>query len=155
MTEHNVFYVTKERLEELRQELEALKTKKRIEIAERLKRAKEFGDLSENSEYSEAKDEQAQVASRIFELENIIKNAVIIKKSSGKERVEIGSTFVAKKEDKEFRYTLVGSEEANPAEGKISNESPLGRAFLGKKTGDKVIVDTPGGKVEYLLVAIE
>ncbi|OGY97226.1 MAG: transcription elongation factor GreA [Candidatus Liptonbacteria bacterium GWC1_60_9] len=151
----NKFYVTKERLEELQKELETLKTEKQIEVAERLKRAKEFGDLSENSEYSEAKEEQAQVAGRVFELENMIKNVAIIKKAAGKETVQIGSTFTVKKDGREFRYTLVGSEEAHPAEGKISNESPLGRAFLDKKAGASVMVETPGGKVEYLLVSIE
>lgn len=151
----NKFYVTKERLEELEQELETLKKEKQIEVAERLKRAKEFGDLSENSEYSEAKEEQAQVASRIFTLENMIKNAVIIKKTAGKETVVIGSTFTVKTGGKEFRYVLVGSEETNPREGKISNESPLGRAFLDKKVGDTAIVETPGGRMEYLLVSIE
>lgn len=149
------FYVTKERLLELERELETLKTEKQIEVAERLKRAKEFGDLSENSEYSEAKEEQAQVAGRIFELENMIKNAVIIKKAAGKGTVQIGSTFTVKKDGREFRYTLVGSEEANPAESRISNESPIGRSFLGKKAGDAVVVETPRGRMEYLLVSIE
>ncbi|MDP2735577.1 MAG: transcription elongation factor GreA [bacterium] len=151
----NKFYMTKERLLELQQELEKLKTEKQIEVAERLKRAKEFGDLSENSEYSEAKEEQMQVAGRIFELENMTKNVVLIKKAASKEAVQIGSTFTLKKGDKEFRYTLVGSEEANPSLGMISNESPLGRAFLDKKAGDVVAVETPSGKMEYLLVSIE
>src|SRR3989304_10220789 len=94
----NKFYVTKERLEELQKELETLKTEKQIEVAERLKRAKEFGDLSENSEYSEAKEEQAQVAGRVFELENMIKNAAIIKQAVGKETVQIGPAFQGKEE---------------------------------------------------------
>ena len=149
------YYLTKARLEELAAELKDLKTRKRLEVSERLKRAKEFGDLSENSEYSEAKEEQSQVESRIFELEEIIKNASIIKKSSDKSEVVIGSMVSVEKGGKEFKYHIVGSNEAMPEEGRISNESPLGRAFLGKKVGDMAEVSAPSGKISYKIVGIE
>lgn len=149
------YYVTKERLEELRAELDRLKKEERSEIAERLKRAKEYGDLSENSEYTAAKDEQARLESQIIELENIIRNSEIIKKISGKEIVQIGSTIEVKRKDKIFEYTIVGSQEANPESNLISNESPLGRAFLDKKAGDIVKIETPGGIVEYKIIKIK
>lgn len=149
------YYVTKNRHEELQKELEELKSKKRLEIAERLKRAKEYGDISENSEYSEAKDEQAQVERRIFELEIVLKDAVIIKKAATTDEVRIGSTVKALKGDKEVAYQIVGSNEAMPEEGRISNESPLGSAFLGKKVGETVGVQTPNGSIEYKIVGIE
>lgn len=149
------YYVTKERLEELKAELGRLKKEERSEIAERLKRAKEYGDLSENSEYTAAKDEQARLESQIIELENIIRNSEIIKKISGKEIIQIGSTIEVKRKDKIFEYTIVGSQEANPEFNLISNESPLGRAFLDKKAGDIVKIETPGGIVEYKIIKIK
>ncbi len=149
------YYVTKIRLEELRQELVDLKTKKRLEVSERLKRAKEFGDLSENSEYSEAKEEQAQVEGRIFELEEIVRNASIIKKNIQGSEVGIGSTVKASKNGQEVVYQIVGSNEAKPEAGRISNESPLGQAFLGKKVGDASEVQTPSGKTHYKIIGIE
>lgn len=147
-------YVTKEKLEELKQELADLKGRKRIEVGERLKRAKELGDLSENSEYFEAREEQAQVETRIGELEDMIKTAEIIEKSSSTANVSIGSTVEVEKGGQKMKLTIVGSNEANPDGGFISNESPLGRAFLGKKAGDKVTVSVPKGKVEYLILSI-
>ncbi len=147
-------YVTKEKLEELKQELADLKGRKRIEVGERLKRAKELGDLSENSEYFEAREEQAQVETRIGELEDMIKTAEIIEKSSSTSDVSIGSTVEVEKGGQRMKLTIVGSNEANPGSGFISNESPLGRAFLGKKAGEKVTVSVPKGKVEYLILSI-
>lgn len=149
------YYLTRERLDELKTELERLKKEVRIEVSERLKRAKEFGDLSENAEYTDAKDEQARVESRIFELDNMLRNATIIKKTNGKEIVQIGSTVEVKKKDKICRYTIIGSNEARPEANLISNESPLGRAFLEKKVGDVVEVNTPNGKTEYKIMKIE
>ena len=149
------YYVTKERFDELKAELERLKKEERNEIAERLKRAKEYGDLSENSEYTAAKDEQARLESQIIEMENIIRNSEIIKKTSGKGIVQIGSTIEIKRKDKTFKYTIVGSQEANPESNLISNESPLGRSFLDKKAGDIVKIETPGGIVEYKIIKIE
>jgi len=147
-------YFTAERLAELKDELKELKTKRRAEVSERLKRAKEYGDLSENSEYSEAKDEQAQLEGRIFELEQTVKSAEIIKKKEGGFYVQIGSSAIVEKNGKQFKICIVGSSEAKPEDGKISNESPMGRAFLGKKAGETTIVDTPAGKFEYKIVAI-
>ncbi len=152
MNEH---YLSKERFEELKKELEELRSKKRMEVAERLKQAKEYGDLSENSEYLEAREEQSWLENRIFELEDIFKKAVIIKKPLGSSQVEIGCTVTVKKGDQVFKYMIVGSDEANPKEGKISNESPLGRAFLNHKVGESVVVSAPAGKVTYQITNIE
>ncbi|OGY62815.1 MAG: transcription elongation factor GreA [Candidatus Harrisonbacteria bacterium RIFCSPHIGHO2_01_FULL_44_13] len=149
------YYLTQERLQELKQELNYLKTEKRLEVAERLKRAKELGDLSENSEYFEAREEQGQVEGRIAELEDIIKNATIIQKAASKDKVSIGSTIEIAKDGLKSKFTIVGSNEARPEAGLISNESPLGRAFLDKKAGDLVKVKTPGGEVSYKIVSIE
>lgn len=151
------YYLTKERCEELKKELENLKGQRRLEIADRLKQAKEFGDLSENSEYSEAREEQSRVETRISELEDILKKAVIIKneKAAGTDSVFIGSTVTVKKNGQAYTYRIVGSNEAKPEEGKISNESPLGRAFLDKKVGESVAVVTPKGKADYQIMKIE
>ena len=148
-------YLTKERLEELKEELADLKTRRRIEVGERLKKAKELGDLSENSEYFEAREEQAQVETRIGELEDMIKNAEIIEKTHAGATVSIGATIEVEKNGQRRKFTIVGSNETRPETGLISNESPLGRAFLGKKTGDKVSINTPGGKTEYTIILIE
>ena len=148
-------YLTKERLEELQAEFEFLKKNKRLEVAERLKRAKEFGDLSENSEYSEAKEEQSQVEGRIFELDEILRTATLIRKNTQNDEVRVGATVVAKKGTKEYRYQIVGSSETKPEEGKISNESPLGKAFLGHKVGEKISFNTPQGVVNYSIISIE
>ncbi len=147
-------YVTKEKLEELKQELADLKGRKRIEVGERLKRAKELGDLSENSEYFEAREEQAQVETRIGELEDMVKTAEIIEKSTSTSNVSIGSTVEVEKGGQKMKLTIVGSNETNPEGGFISKESPLGRAFLEKKAGEKVTVSVPKGKVEYLILSI-
>ena len=148
------YYLTPERFEELKAELVNLKTVRRLEVADRLKRAKELGDLSENAEYSEAREEQAVVESRIFEVEDMIKNAVIIKTGTDSKLVEIGSSVVVEKGGKEFTYHIVGSNETKPEDGYISNESPLGKAFLGKKPGEDVTVTTPKGDVKYTIVKI-
>jgi len=148
-------HLTKEGLEKLRKEIEYLKKEGRREIAERLKRAKEYGDLSENSEYTDAKDAQSKLESRIFELEEIIRSAVLIKKNLQKDIVGVGSTIEVQKGFKTFRYTIVGSREAKPEANLISNESPLGKAFLGRKIGDIVEINTPSGKTKYKIVKIE
>ena len=151
------YYVTAERLEELKKELEEFRTTKRIEIAKRLKRAKELGDLSENSEYQEAREEQSQVERHIFELEQMVKNAVLIehKPGSGSGKVQIGSTVEVTNGNGTRRFTIVGSTETKPEGGLISNESPLGRAFLDCSAGDKVKVKVPVGEVEYTIVKVE
>ncbi len=148
-------YLTKERLEELKNEVEDLRTNARLRVSERLKRAKEFGDLSENAEYTDAKEEQGQVERRIFELEEMIKSAVIITKDSTRGEVVIGSTVTLQKGKEAVKYTIVGSEESNPSVGKISNESPIGQALLRKKIGDVVSVKTPAGEVQYTVMGIE
>lgn len=148
------YYLTAERFEELKAELVNLKTVRRLEVADRLKRAKELGDLSENAEYSEAREEQAVVESRIFEVEDMIKNAVIIKTGTDSKLVEIGSSVVVSRGGKETTYHIVGSNETKPEDGYISNESPLGKAFLGHKPGEEVTVTTPKGDVKYTIVKI-
>ena len=149
------YYLTKERLEELRGELNDLKDKKRLEIAEKLKHAKEYGDLSENSEYAQTREEQSVVEARIFELEELLKKAVIIKKSERSDKVEVGSTITAKNGGKIVCYTIVGAYETKPEEGKISDQSPLGQSFLGHQVGDSVVVNAPSGQVVYQLMKIE
>jgi transcription elongation factor GreA len=148
-------YLTKERLEELKIELTELKSTKRLEIAQRLKQAKEYGDLSENSEYAEAREEQATVESRIFELEDLLKEAVTLKTGEGGDVVQVGSIVTVKKGEKTTTYTIVGPYEAKPEEGRISDESPLGKAFLKHKVGDVVNVTTPGGAMAYEVMKIE
>lgn len=138
----------------MKQEVTNLKTKKRQEIAVRLEHAKSLGDLSENAEYQETKEEQALVEQRIAELEDRLRDAVVMAKPSRTDSVSIGSTVRVTMDQRETLYTIVGSEEANPAVGKISNESPMGKAFLGRKTGDKVEVKTPGGVMVYTIAEI-
>jgi len=149
--------ITKEGLEKLSEELSHLKNVKRREVAARIKEAISYGDLSENAEYEEAKNEQAFVEGRILELEHKVKNAKII---SGKRKiaktVQLGTTVhlknITKKKDELEIYTLVGSTEANPFEGKISNESPVGSVLLDRAKGDIVKVAVPAGAVEYKIM---
>jgi len=148
-------YLTKERLEEFKTELDELKNKRRNDVAQRLRQAKEYGDLSENSEYAEARDEQANVETRIFELEDLLKSAVVIEKTEDNGVIQIGSVVTIKKGDKTSVYAIVGKHEAKPEEGKISDESPLGKAFLKHKVGDKISVTTPAGVVSYEILKIE
>ena len=148
-------YLTKERYEELKIQLEDLKNKGREEVATRLRHAKSFGDLSENSEYQEARDAQAALERRIRELEELIRASRIIQGAESKDEVRIGSKVTLRKEGKEMIYTIVGSNEANPLGGLISNESPIGKALLGKRSGDAAKVTTPKGKVKYEIIGIE
>lgn len=148
-------YLTKERLQELKDELATLKGTRRIEVAERLKQAKEYGDLSENSEYAEAREEQASVESRIAELDDLLKEAVTIEKTTGGDTITVGSTVTVKRGDKVMTYTVVGSYEAKPEEGRISDESPLGKAFMKRRAGETVTVATPAGEAAYEIVKIE
>jgi transcription elongation factor GreA len=148
-------YLTPERLEELKQELQELKTVKRAEVADRLKRAKELGDLSENVEYQEAREEQGQVEARIYELDEMLKNASVIQPTGKQDQVRLGSTVVAERNGQEMKFRIVGSNETKPEAGQISNESPLGTAFLGHKSGDTIKVKTASGETEYKIVRIE
>ncbi|MDO8604430.1 MAG: transcription elongation factor GreA [bacterium] len=149
-------YLSKEKLEELIKELDHLKSVRRKEIAEQLEFAKGLGDLSENAEYHEARQNQAEAEERVSKLEQMIKNAVITQKHKGG-IVGIGSTamILRQGEKNERRYQLVGSEEANTKENKISNKSPLGEALMGKSKGDKVSYETPMGIVSCIIVNVE
>lgn len=150
-------YVSKEKLEELKSQLHELKTTKRFEIAERLKKAKEFGDLSENFEYAHAKEDQEKLERDIFKMEDLIKNAQVITKSRSKNEVSVGLTVTIQTQGGEpMKFSIVGSQEANPNENKISNTSPIGKALLGKKAGETATVVTPRGKeVKYKIIEIE
>lgn len=147
--------ITQEGYDKLQDELTNLSTIKRREIAERIERAKDLGDLSENAEYSEAKDAQALNEGRILELTNTLKNVTVVANHAGKEEVTMGSQVTVKCDGKDKQYTIVSFNEADPINGKISNESPLGVAFLGKKKGAVVSVETPRGLVEYKIVKID
>ncbi len=139
--------------QELEKELEDLKSR-RGEIAQKIADARDFGDLSENAEWDAARDEQAQVETRIAEIEDILLKASLITPKSNT-IVEVGNTVVLKDEKKVAEYTIVGSVEADPLEGKISDESPIGQALLGKKVGDSVTIKTPGGEVHYTIQEIK
>lgn len=152
----NQTYLSPEGIETLKKELLELKTKKRQEIAKRLQEAKDLGDLSENAEYFEAKEAQSLNETRITELEELLKNAVVIETPSEEDAVRVGSTVEVKSSANGVeRFSIVGSAEAKPQEGKISNESPLGRSFLNRKIGDEVEVKTPGGIMKYKITKIE
>jgi len=147
--------ISQEGYDKLKDELTLLTTTKRKEIAERIERAKELGDLSENAEYSEAKDAQALNEGRILELTNTLKNVTVVQHEDSNESVVMGSKVTVKTSDKEKQYTIVSFNEADPLNGKISNESPIGVAFLNKKKGDSVEVETPKGIVKYKILQIE
>jgi len=149
-------YLTNEKKEELEKELNQLKTVRRKEIAEALEYSKSLGDLSENAEYHQAREDQANCEDRISYLEEILKNVVIMDKSTGG-NIFVGTTvkLTKKGESDERIFTIVGSEEADSANGKISNESPLGEALLNKKKGDEVTVETPKGKTTWKVISVE
>lgn len=148
--------LTKEGLEKLQKELEILKTVERQKVAERIQTAKELGDLSENAEYSEAKEQQALNENRVAEIEDIIKSSVVVDGSStGSDKVTIGSVITVNNGKEDRIYSIVGSNEADPLEGKISNESPLAVSFMGKKVGDKASVETPRGTIEYTIKEVK
>lgn len=138
-------------------ELEAEHTRlvaQRTEVAERIKTAREFGDLSENAEYSAARQEQEKNESRIAEIENILENVEVIAQPKKKDVIELGNTVELKSAKGKKTFTIVGSVEANPLEGKISDESPIGMALLGKKLGEDVEIKTPADTTTYEIVAI-
>lgn len=146
------YQVTNEGLKELKVELEQLKGR-RGEIADKIADAREYGDLRENAEYDGARNEQGLVESRIAEIEDIIRNADVIK-SRKRTTVAVGATVEMKTKGKTNEYTLVGPVEADPISGKISDHSPMGQAMLGKKVGDKVTVTTPKGDITYTVESI-
>ena len=152
------FKLSAERLEELKQELNYLKTVREKEVAELIKEARSFGDLSENSEYDEAKNEQGKLYSRMAELDEILSNYVVIEEEETEgEYVRLGSTVTVldKEFNEELTYKIVGSQEADPMNGAISEDSPFGKALLGKNEGDEVTVDAPAGPVEYKILKVE
>jgi transcription elongation factor GreA len=149
-------YLTKEKFKELKNELDFLKTTRRKEVAEHLEYSKSLGDLSENAEYQEARGEQANVEDRIIKLEMLLKSASLLPERHS-DTVGIGSTVMVKKDGQKetHKYHIVGSEETDSAQGKISNLSPLGMALSGKKSGETFTFKTPKGEVEYTIVSIQ
>lgn len=147
-----MYQITAEGKKELEAELEKLKAR-RGEIAEKIAEARDYGDLSENAEYDAAREDQGLVESRVAEIEDILLNAELIK-TSRKSTIGIGSKVELKNGAKTVNYHVVGPVEANPIEGKISNESPIGLALMGKKEGDKATVSTPKGDINYSIVAV-
>ena len=152
----NTTYLTKAGHKKLLDELEHIKKIRRLEIANRIKDAKELGDLSENAEYADARDEQSFNEGRILELESMLKEVEVIGNGgSDPDEVEIGDTIVVDRDGKETKYTIVGSNEADPMNGKISNESPLGQSFIGKKKNEEFTVPTPKGESKCKIVDIK
>lgn len=150
-------YITKEKQKALSEELEILTKERRREVAEKLEYAKSLGDLSENAEYHEARDAQAAVEDRIKKIENILKNAVIVSHKHATDAVSVGSKIKIVKEGgkEEKEYTIVGAEESNVSQGKLSVRSPLGEALVGKKKGEKITFNAPSGSVAYKIISIE
>ncbi|MGM9665875.1 MAG: transcription elongation factor GreA [Eubacteriales bacterium] len=156
MAEQKTIY-TKEGFQKLKDELEYLKTTRRAEVGQMLKEARSFGDLSENSEYDEARDQQAKVESRIAELEYLIKNGVVMSdEDAAKNIISIGTTVTIKYSDgREVTYDLVGSNEVEPLKHRISDLSPIGMALIGHKEGDTLVINTPSGEKEITVVSFE
>lgn len=147
--------ISQEGYDKLKNELGCLSNVKRREIAVRIQTAKDMGDLSENAEYSEAKDAQAFNDGRISEINQMLKNLIVVKNGKNGEKVAMGSKITVKCEGNERTYTIVSFNEADPLEGKISNESPMGQSFLNKKKGDKVKVQIPKGEMKYEILKVE
>jgi transcription elongation factor GreA len=147
------FRLTPEGAQKMSAELELLKGEKRIELAKRLRNAISMGDLSENADYIAAKEEQAFLEGKIQELETILSNAVIIEKSLNGV-VDVGSQVVVEEDGKRFDYHLVGIKEADPRNGKISHESPIGKALMGKSVGEEAVAETPAGEIAMQIIEI-
>ena len=147
-------YISASGLKKLEEEIEKRRRVTRREIADRIEQAKELGDLSENFEYHEAKEQQAMNEMRIAELDGMIKDSVIVEQQSGGSEISLGSTFVVSHDGVEKTYEMVGSSEADPIAGKISNESPLGGAFMGRREGETVEIEIPSGKIVYRILRI-
>lgn len=148
-------FLTEEGLRKIQEELEQRKTEIRHGIANAIKEAKEQGDLSENAEYSEAKRQQSENEARIAELEMVIKDSEVVSYDKSSGLVQMGSKVKVKFNGSEMEFQIVGSNEADPKEMKISNESPMGKAFMGKNKGDSVEVDTPSGKIKYIILDVK
>ncbi|MDL2287545.1 transcription elongation factor GreA [Eubacteriales bacterium OttesenSCG-928-G02] len=152
-----IIYVSKEGFSKLESELEFLKTVKRQEVAQAIKKARAYGDLSENSEYDEAKNEQGEIESKIAQLEETINNAVILEDKDIKtDKVNVGNIVKVYdvERDKEAVYTIVGSTEADPFQNKISDDSPIGQALIGAREGDTITAETPKGVIKYTIISI-
>lgn len=150
-------YITQEGYDKIKKELEKLKTVDRIEVAKAIGEAKSFGDLSENSEYDAAKNREAELESKIYELENVLKNSKVIDKSSISNKVVgVGCTVTLFDEDfeEEVTYKIMSAAEGDPLNGVLSSASPVGKALIGKKANDKVVVETPGGSITYKILKI-
>ena len=160
MTNSNRYKMSRERYEDLKKELDYLETDRAKEVAEQIKEARSFGDLSENSEYDEAKNEQGKLYSKIAELKDLVENAEIVdnmEEDTPKDAVTLGSIIVVRdlEEDFEEKYEIVGSQEANPREGRISDDSPVGKALHGHKAGDIVTVSAPAGELKFEILSVE
>ena len=160
MTNSNRFKMSQERLDALKEELYYLETVREKEVSELIKEARSFGDLSENSEYDEAKTEQGKLYSKIAEIKKLIENAEIVDnmdQNAPKDTVTLGSvvTVVDLEDDFEERYEIVGSQEANPREGRISDDSPVGKGLRGHKAGEEISIEAPGGIIRLKIVSVE
>ena len=150
------YKMSQERYDEIARELEYLQTVREREVADQIREARSYGDLSENSEYDEAKTEQGKLYARIAEYKNLLDNAEIVESTAGGDVIEIGSRVRILDETygEEEQYQIVGSQEANPASGRISDESPIGRAIVGHKVGETVTVDAPGGEFKITILDV-
>ena len=156
----NRYKMSQERLDELKKELEFMETVREKEVSEQIKEARSFGDLSENSEYDEAKTEQGKLYSKIAEYKDLIEHAEIVDNvdlNLPKDAVTLGSVVVVKDLDEDFedKYEIVGSQEANPREGRISDDSPVGKGLIGHRAGEKVTVTGPSGEIHLELISVE
>ena len=149
--------MSQKRLDEIREELYILETVKEKEVSEQIKEARSFGDLSENSEYDEAKTEQGKLYSKIAELKKILENAEVIETNTDDNVVSLGCKVTVKclEDDEEEEYCIVGSQEANPMHGRISDDSPFGRGLLGHSVGETVTIEAPDGEIKYTIISIE
>jgi len=150
------YKLTEKALQDLKNEYQHLKTVREREVAEQIKEARSYGDLSENSEYDEAKNEQGKLYSRIAELEYILTNYILIDENASGDEVMPGCKVVVKclEDEEEDTYYIVGSQEANPVLGRVSDESPIGKALIGSKVGEVVTVDAPMGHIKYMIIEI-
>lgn len=151
----NQIKLTKQGAVNLKQELEQLKNEKRPKAVERLSKARAMGDLSENSEYTAAKEELAFIEGRIQEIEEILKNASIIEINTAEQIVQIGSTVIVENNNEKKQFQIVGEFEADPLNNKLSNNSPIGQALIGKKIGDQIEINVPAGKKIYKIIDIK
>ncbi len=153
--EQKVYYLTTDSLDALKKELEQLKNKTILEIAARIDSARQQGDLSENAEYHQAREDMSWAQGRLNEIEHILENAKVITKDEKTGEIAVGSTVKIKVNGKEKEYTIVGPQEANPLKGLISNESPIGEALIGHEKGEKVEITTPAGKQKYEILEVK